>query len=261
MASRIYKKNPSRIPPVADGLQVNFCKNPACDNYGLPALERIKGLALTGPFGSGAGRDEYTVSSGLKRGSNIPAIKCKLCGQGPPLKSNQGIKEEQYRIEAYLNTPHPVNDVCPTAGCTNHCSCRKDRPDLYHAIGKTKAGSLRYRCKACGKTFSVKTTTISRQRKSHKNIIVFRCLMNKVPLNRICEIANLRPPALYGKIDFIYNQCLKFIKDQELALRDKEFKTLHISSDRQDYLLNWTYMQIPDESDHRSDVEPTAIPI
>lgn len=29
-----------RVPPAFDGIQVNFCKNPTCGNFSVPADER-----------------------------------------------------------------------------------------------------------------------------------------------------------------------------------------------------------------------------
>ncbi|MFO1207550.1 MAG: hypothetical protein U1E63_17805, partial [Burkholderiales bacterium] len=48
----------------------------------------------------------------------------------------------------------------------------------YQGFGVTRAGSRRYRCKVCGKTFAVgKSTTGHKQ--PHKNRTVFALLMNK----------------------------------------------------------------------------------
>lgn len=240
MAKRPYLKSTIRVAPAVNGVQVNFCKKPSCANFGIAALESIKGLKIKN---SRFGRDGYTVTSSSAGHRMVPALMCNECNQVFPIKSNLGIVEEQERVEAYLDVPRPVNDACRTAGCINHGVSRQQNKKRYQSIGKTKAGSPRYRCKACNKTIAVKTTTISRQRKSHKNSIIFKCLVNKSPLNRICEITDVSPPTLYRKIDFIYNQCLKFARGHEAALREMEINLLEISSDRQDYLINWSYTQ------------------
>jgi hypothetical protein len=70
-----------RIPPAVNGIQVNFCKNPICSNYGWPASEEAQ------PRGRKAAGDErgdtYTLS-GIPDGV---AIKCKRCGEYPTLKN------------------------------------------------------------------------------------------------------------------------------------------------------------------------------
>ena len=77
-----------RIPPEHGGIQVNFCKNPLCENYGTPAAQKT---------GRGAQRDRYTV---VIAGRQFPVLKCHACGEYPPLKRNQGIAEERERLGA-----------------------------------------------------------------------------------------------------------------------------------------------------------------
>ena len=38
LTKRGYMKSGSRVPPAVSGIQVNFCKNPLCGNYGVPAM-------------------------------------------------------------------------------------------------------------------------------------------------------------------------------------------------------------------------------
>lgn len=239
MATRIYPKSSTRVPPAVNGIQTNFCKNPACGNFGMPALESIKGMRLRTIAGTSIRtRDGYKSST---TGRGLPALKCVYCDtRPPPLKSNLAIHEELTRMEAYLKVEHSVNDACKTVGCANKGVSWAATPDRYRSIGKTKAGSPRYTCKACSKSFSVKLTAILQQRKSHKNTTIFRCLVNKVPLNRICEIVNISISSLYDKIDFIHKQCLLFAAEHEKMLPTMEFPELNISSDRQDYIVNWS---------------------
>ena len=93
---------------------------------------------------------------------------------------------------------------------------------------------------ACQKTFSVAASSTSRQRDSHKNKLIFKLLMNKMPLRRICEVAEIGPHALYGKIDFIWRQCMALAADREEKLPRKRIRRLYLGVDRQDYAVNWT---------------------
>jgi len=77
-----------RIPLESGEIQVNFCKNPICDSYGLAASQNSKG-------------DNYHLTAGSKK--PVAKLICKGCGEQFPVKSNQGINEEINRLSAYLN--------------------------------------------------------------------------------------------------------------------------------------------------------------
>jgi hypothetical protein len=47
-----------RVPPPVNGIQVNFCKNPTCANYGAPASAEIQ---PRGPGAKARNRDNYSV--------------------------------------------------------------------------------------------------------------------------------------------------------------------------------------------------------
>ena len=71
------------------------------------------------------------------------------------------------------------------------------------------------------------------------NETVFKLLVNKMPFNRIMEVAGISAGTLYGKIDFIHQQCLAFAGDQERRLPDITIPRLYLSVDRQDHVVNW----------------------
>jgi hypothetical protein len=65
--------------------------------------------------------------------------------------------------------------------------------------------------------------------------------MNKSPFRRICEVADIGPESVYGKIDFLYHQSLAFAADREKRLLNgMAIPRLYIGVDRQDYMVNWT---------------------
>jgi len=69
----------------------------------------------------------------------------------------------------------------------------------------------------------------------------FSLLMNKSPMRRICEVADIGPEGLYGEIDFLYRQCLAFAADREQRLlTGMAIPRLYPGVDRQDYIVNWT---------------------
>ena len=214
------------MPAETDGIQVNFCKNPTCSNYGVAPKSHVK-------TGAGVGiQDTYIITA---QGANIPSINCRICGETPRIKSNIAVAEERSRFIKELTVAPPPS--CRNPSCPNHgIPVGKG----YQSIGSTRSGSHRYRCNLCKKTFSVgKSTTGHKQ--PHKNRLVFSLLMNKSPMRRVCEVANIDPKTLYGKIDFLYRQCLAFAAAREQRLvSGMAIPRLYLGVDRQDYVVNWT---------------------
>lgn len=191
---------PSRIPHEINGIQINFCKNPACGNYNNPAstLKQPRG-----PNSKDRERNSYTLS-GRSHDLFLNCSKCKKC---PPVKSNKGIQEEIDRISAYLEIGSN-KAKCQNPLCVNHELDLDviDYPECYRPYGKTRIGSPRFRCKGCGKTFSVPQKSTHRQRKSHVNAIIFKELVGKKFSKGLAGIADVSMKTLYDKIDFIYRQ-------------------------------------------------------
>jgi transposase-like protein len=217
-----------RIPPEIDGLQVNFCKNPVCPNFGVPAsTERQLKKTPTRPE-----QDTYSLKG---TGYKIQ-IRCKRCGETPPLKSNLAIHEELERISDYLVPAQEPS--CPRASCDNN-GVGISIPKAYYSFGKTNSGSQRYRCRLCSTTFAVTGRATLRQRLPETNETVFKLLVNKMPLKRICETAGINIVTLYRKIDFIHKQCLAFAAHYERQLPNMNIPKLYLSVDRQEYIINW----------------------
>lgn len=226
----------SRIPEAVDGIQVNFCKNPRCQNFGTPASAVAQSRGRYAVLVKE--RDSYTLTGDKLNTS----LCCRLCGRYTTVKSNRAIKEEYDRITAYLAPLTDVEPSCPNDECPNHTVGVNTGKKQYQAFGKTSVGSPRYRCKSCGKTFSVATSTIHRQNKPSKNLDIFRLVMNSMPFRRMCKVTDLSMWTIFTKIDFIHKQCLTFAANRERKLFNGEmpFERLYISVDRQVYIVNWT---------------------
>ncbi|MFP4896838.1 hypothetical protein [Paraburkholderia sp. EG304] len=220
---------PPRIPPETDGIQVNFCKSPLCQNFGQPASParpyRRNGRA-TAP-------GDYTVTA---TGKENPALKCEFCSEIAPLRSNLAIAEEVQRITAYL-TPDAQEPACVNDACAQFNVPLSSAGSIYVSFGQTAAGTPRYRCKACGKA-----KPLVRQRRSEKNKDVFLLLMNRVPISRISETTGLAPKAIYDKLAFIHRQCMAFAGNREARLLNPSFvlPKMYVAVDRQHYIVNWT---------------------
>ncbi len=81
----------ARIPPEHGGIQINFCKNPTCDNFGQPEVGGVAKWAKNS-------QARYKVSSA---GKGYPHLTCLRCGSLFPMKSNLDIDEELERIDAH----------------------------------------------------------------------------------------------------------------------------------------------------------------
>lgn len=154
-----------RVPIEVGTIQVNFCKNPQCQNFGIPASTARQ------PRGRGAaerGRDTYSV---VGSGRGTPMLRCSFCGQYPTIKSNKAIHEELSRFWKPFDTR--AFPTCPNQDCPNHHIDTEKGKTHYHSFGRTKAGSIRYRCKACGRTFITASSPTTRHRKPYTKMLSF----------------------------------------------------------------------------------------
>ncbi len=184
--------------------------------------------------------DGYQVTGD---GAGTATLNCRRCGGRGRIKSNKAIIEEFERQRKYLGGPSPVQ--CPNAACVNHqfSGGLAEIEARFRRFGTTDVGSMRWQCRACRKTVSVGGPTL-RQRKSFRNVDVFKHLVNKGVPSRLMETLDLGPSAFYGKIDFLYRQCQLFAASREARLPYKEFEHLRLCTDRQVYLVNWPNRKI-----------------
>lgn len=64
--------------------------------------------------------------------------------------------------------------------------------------------------------------------------------MNKSPMRRICEIADIHPKTLYQRIHLIHEQAQRVAAEHERRLLDGlRLEHMHLAVDRQDYTFNW----------------------
>lgn len=185
-------------------------------------------------------RDQYVISTAMNAFGPKFQMRCLQCQESPPIKSNLGIAEECRRFSQALRVrPEPS---CPNSACENH-QIPVTQSKKYQSFGTSHSGSHRYRCKACQRTFSVGPSTL-RQKAPHKNRTIFSLLVNKSPFRRICEVADIAPPGLYGKMAFLANQCQAFAADREQKLVEgMPIRRLYLATDRQDYMVNWSREQ------------------
>lgn len=223
---RIADSTVVQLPEPCGHININFCKSPNCVNFGIAdefALMRL----------SPKNQLRYKVTGN----SQYPHLTCRACMVSFPVKSNVGVYEEYARMRDETSVREAS---CPNEACAQHNLGVSAGKPFYSSFGKTAIGSPRYKCMACKKTFSYALQATHRQREPHKNKLIFKLLMNKVAIRRICEISEISPTTLYGKIDFLYRQCLKFMAERESKLPTMAIKRLYLGVDRQNYSVNWT---------------------
>jgi len=205
-------------------VEVNFCKNLQCANYGAPfPMQKTPGIPET-----------YRLIGGGTQIGTLHA-RCGLCGEKFPLKNNGGITEELRRLRAPLDA-HRLR--CPDAACPNHVRFVPDKA-AFKSIGLSAAGSLRWRCKVCGRTFSRPSRSTGKQKKSDKNLMLFKMLVGHMPIRRIADAIGVSPSLVERRIKFIHAQCVAFAAAQELQFADIEIPRLWISTDAQEHTINW----------------------
>lgn len=225
---------PPRFPPTAAGIQVNHCKNPKCANFGVPPTH-VGRRPKTAP-GTVAGPGDYVV---VASGKGLPMLRCEICGEQVPMQSNLAIAEELIRISAYLEPELPS---CPKVDCVAFGKfALDDGTSACVRFGTNSAGSPRFRCQTCRRSFSFGGRSTLRQRATHLNRDIFVHLMNAMPMRRIAKVLEISPSMLYQRIEFLYEQCQKFAGARERTLMERtDLGTRYLTLDRQALMVNWS---------------------
>lgn len=194
--------NMPRIPNECGGLQINFCTNPNSANFGVAALQfngRPRPLQT-------AQTDNHRMAAG---GQGYPVLRRVLCQELPSIKSNFTVRGELDRPLQSLKLP--VEPSCPDNTCVNHGIGVLTGSTRYQRFGQTAGGSIRYRRKACKRLFTQSRRSTLRQRQFDRNEMVFRLLVNKSTMRRVCEVAEINAETMYQRIDFFAEQCRLFV--------------------------------------------------
>ncbi|MCW8335913.1 lactate dehydrogenase [Vibrio paucivorans] len=169
-----------KLPKEAEGLQLNFCKTLACDNFGLSDAERYV-LQHANP----------------KR----PAMVCRECGAFPPLLNNQEVLNELHRLRHLHSDGLPAcrNDECDNFGLSVHT-----HKHLYHAFGYS-GDRQRYRCKHCQSTFVDKWSGSNKKLAFQENLLGL--LFMSYSVREICRKLSINPKTFYDHVEHIASRC------------------------------------------------------
>ncbi|WP_367990341.1 lactate dehydrogenase [Vibrio sp. NTOU-M3] len=169
-----------KLPLEAEGLQLNFCKTLACDNFGLSEAHR------------------YVVQhANPKR----PAMVCRECGAFPPLLNNQEVLNELHRLRHLHSDGLPAcrNEDCDNFGLSVHT-----HKHLYHAFGYS-GDRQRYRCKQCQSTFVDKWSGANKKLNFQENLLGL--LFMSYSVREICRKLEINPKTFYDHLDHIASRC------------------------------------------------------
>ncbi|WP_158162386.1 lactate dehydrogenase [Grimontia hollisae] len=169
-----------KLPPAADGLQLNFCKTLACRNFGL-SDEKYYLLQNTDP--------------------SRPGLVCRECGAFPPLLNNQGVIEELNR----LKKQEAGNlAACFTEGCEAYGKPVLTHREHYHAFGYS-GDRQRYRCKHCQATFVDKWSNTNQKLSIQQRLLGL--LFTGHPVREICRKLHINPKTFYDHLEQIAARC------------------------------------------------------
>ena len=242
MGKKSFQNKPPRIPFPFEGIQVNGCRNPTCENFlTLSLIKNIDGCEGGIPEAFQRGGGSYRLSG---RGKAKASLICEICSKkkalgedvnavSTALKSNQAVHEELSRISSHLD---PKSIICPNSKCSSNMD---KKPISVKKNGKTTSGNQRYICLHCRKSFCGKPKA-RKHSKPHLNRLLFKLLVNKQPINRIADVLDISEKTVYDKIRFIHRQCLSFVSERERRLESRVFERFYLSTDRQVLMTNWT---------------------
>ncbi|MGJ7094672.1 transposase [Vibrio hannami] len=182
-----------KLPRDADGLQLNFCKTLACDNFGLSDAERYV-LQHVNP----------------KR----PTMVCRECGAFPPLLNNQEVLNELQRLRHVHSDGLPA---CRNQECENFSLSVHTHKNLYHAFGYS-GDRQRYRCKKCQSTFVDKWSGANQKIQFQENLLAL--LFTGYSVREICRKLEINPKTFYDHVDHIASRCRR-----KLAMYDARWVT------------------------------------
>ena len=143
-------------------------------------------------------------------GKDLPALKCRLCGEITPMQSNLAIAEELLRVSDYLE---PVLPRCPNEPCA--LSTAPAAPENVTRFGTDAHGTPRFKCVGCRKPFAFGGRSTKRQRRTSQNRDILQHLMNAMALRRIIKVRGISLNQLYDRIDFLYDQAQMFAGARE----------------------------------------------
>ena len=224
------------IAGLAREIQVNHCRQPSCANFAVSARTE------PGKTGPSADRDlNYKVHSTNK--GQTPSIRCKGCGDNPPMKSNASIVAEVRRLVRTGGILRADEETgCRNPDCESHALPIASHPKLYRKYGLV-GGVQNHQCKSCGRKVTASRPVRLHDAARRQAVDVFSRVANKSPVRRAVNGARL-PSArgYYSILDFIHARCRDHSGRADRAFMDGQARLpadMNLETDMQEYTLNW----------------------
>lgn len=246
-------------------IQLNCCRNVACENYGvIPKAKISSSTKQRRQFENG-----YSITGRLTE----PSLKCCICSNSYTLINNSSYAELLDNINGKFE---PKIYCCPRDQCSNINKDVEHFPKEYRLSGNSKVKDKRHQhenwyresfvdgrpalkpkpmehyhnsgevpsqrvtCKSCGSRFTIPMTPEIRhyRKDSHHNF--FKALMSGVSNMALGDTLNMQTKTVYDKINFIHQQCLAFEHEHTKDVLDAiSVRQLALSTDRQHYSTGW----------------------
>jgi transposase-like protein len=221
-------------------IQLNRCTEPYCKWFGLPQYRFTEVKNKPSRYKLDAGGKDRRIECNPDPMKGIGTTwSCKTRAI-----SNWSVAEEVSRLAKNDRVRDIESDYeFHKDGCSNKGTTPFKFSKRFYTRGKSTSNSQKWQCKECLKITNVMPT---RKQASHyyqqRNDILLsfaQAFLNKMPINRICEMIGIGKQTYYGKLEWLYQCCLEFLENHETkALSSKHFKTLWINTDQMMYYLN-----------------------
>lgn len=240
-SKRPRRKLAAVLPPAEPGLEANFCRNPNCQNFGLPP-DRDPSRKHNLPTEAMIGRYILVSSKGET------ALKCCACGRIGSMLSNVALADEISRLRWANGALKP--ESCPKKICENHSRPACRYPNEYYANGQTRSGTERLRCRRCGGSLTVGERRPRRRPKPKKgkkavapiNKDIVLDLVNRAAMRAIMRKCGITADTLYDRIAFIHERMIAFEAFKLKKMREikgKHRRHFALATDMQDHQVNW----------------------
>ena len=207
------------------------------ENFGVPARWQ--------PSKPGPSPDRDLAYKVYSSSGKVPGIRCKACGDTPPIKSNTAIAAEVDRLSEESGIWRlEERAACRNGECENSARPIAFHPGEYRKRGKPKSGQGQYyQCKRCGRRTLVSDPVRLHDRNRRHAADLLGRIANKSPVRGAARGGKLRFMRDYYEIvDFLHRRCRAYSAAFDRALIDGRPnlpEDMDIQSDAQVYRLNW----------------------
>ena len=214
-ARRKWDRSSIRIGGKPGQLDVNFCYNTMCGNFGLTAKQA---------------KAEHAPYSVRKKG-NALMLQCPECGLTRKLYNNEAIDH----MFLYVLENHLLHDYCPNPACENYrVNVYENYPGRYYRgsgdipTDPEKLKNFRYtvRCKKCSTRFAIGPPWRLHESKHSSPMdieLYMKLVINGVGPSSMIDILDCQPGKYYRMLHNLAQGCNFLSAQQLMELQNKKF--------------------------------------